>query len=91
MIHIMDYGISASDNCFLVGSVIMRKDKVTGEERETISNPAYATSLKGAFEIIRKKILLEAVRNLDCDLESAVKVIQQKEDEFQVLLNKIKW
>ena len=91
MIRIMDYGISANDTCFTVGKVKTSTNKNTGETSEVISSPAYTTTIKGAFEIIRKKLLQETVQSLDCDLAEAIKVIKEKEEEFYSLLSKIKW
>ena len=91
MIKVMGYGIAASDSCYLVGKVTKSKDKTTGEEKETISNPAYATNFKGALEIVRRKILLEKVRDLDCDLDKAIEAVKATENQFNSLLEKIKF
>lgn len=91
MIHIMNYGIAANDSCFTVGKVTKVVDKKTGEEKETISNAAYCSTIRSAFEIVRRHIIREAVKECDCNLEEAVKIISEKEQEFYTLLNKIRW
>ena len=91
MIKVMGYGVTASDACYLVGKVTKSRDKTTGEEKETISNPAYATNFKGALEIVRRKILLEKVRDLDCDLDKAIEAVKATENQFYSLLEKIKF
>ena len=91
MIKVMGYGITASDACYLVGKVTKSRDKTTGEEKETISNPAYATNFKGALEIVRKKLLLECVRNQDGELVEAIESVKATENQFYSLLEKIKF
>lgn len=91
MIRVMDYGIEAGDNCFQVGKITTSTDKKTGERRDTLSSPAYVTTIRGAFEIIRKKLLLQQVKTLDCGLDEAVHVLKQTEEQFYQLLEKIKW
>lgn len=91
MIHIMNYGIAANDSCFTVGKVTKVVDKKTGEETETISNPAYSTTFRGAVEIIRRKLLLETVRSQDGELAEAIEAVKATEHKFYSLLEKIKF
>lgn len=90
MIRIGDYGIDVSDKCYTVGKVSKITDKKTGEEKEYLINPSYATSFAFALKCVRKAMHREAIGNTDGDLNAAIEAIQKADAMFESLLKKIK-
>ena len=94
MIHIGDYGIDVSDKCYTVGKIsnikVKKDGKETGEEREYLINPSYATSFAFALKCVRKAMHREAIGNTDGDLNAAIEAIQKADTMFESLIKKIK-
>lgn len=93
MIKIGDYGIDVSDKCYAVGRISkikVRKAGVeTGEERDYLINPSYATSFAFALKCVRKAMHRDAIGNTDGDLNAAIKAIQTADAMFESFLEKI--
>lgn len=90
MIHIGDYGIDVSDKCYTVGKVSKITDKKTGEEKEYLINPSYATSFAFALKCVRKAMHREAIKNTDGDLNAAIEAIKRCDERFERMISKIK-
>ena len=92
MIHVIGkYGIEVSDKCYAAGKVGKQIDKKTGAEVEYIQNPAYCTSVQSALNAIRKRMQMDALRNMDCDLETATNKIRALDERFEQMIEKIKF
>lgn len=90
MIRVIDkYGIDASDRCYEVGKIGKTTDKKTGEVKEYIANASYVSSLQQALKVIRKKMHLEAIKNIDGDLHAAIEVIKKADERFEELIKDI--
>lgn len=92
MIRIVDkYGIDVSDKCYVAGKIGKQIDKKTGSEIEYIQNPAYCTSVQSALNAIRKRMQMDALRNMNGDLETATNKIRALDERFEQMIEKIKF
>lgn len=89
MIRIGKYGIDASDRCYCVGKLYKITNKKTGEEIEYISNGRYYGTLKGALSSIRKDMHLEAIMNMNGDLQAAIEALRKADEQFEKLISGI--
>lgn len=96
MIHVLGkYGIEVSDKCYAAGKI--GKTKVTDKktdvttEVDCIQNPAYCTSFQSALKAIRKRMQMDALKNIDGDLEAAVNEIRALDERFEKMIEKIKF
>lgn len=94
MIHVLGkYGIEVSDKCYAAGKI--GKQKVTDKntkittEIDYIQNPAYCTSIQSALKAIRKRMQLDALKNIDGELETAINEIRALDERFEKLIEKI--
>lgn len=85
------YGIDVSDKCYVAGKIGKQIDKKTGAEVEYIQNPAYCTSVQNALNAIRKRMQMDALRNAECDLETATNKIRALDEHFGQMIEKIKF
>lgn len=85
------YGIEVGDKCYAAGKVGKQLDKKTGVEVDYIQNPAYCTSVQNAIDAIRKRMQMDALRNMDCDLETATNKIRALDERFEQMIEKIKF
>lgn len=83
------YGVEVGDKCFTIGKVSKQTNKNTGETSEVLTNPGYYTSLAGSLEGIRKRMQLEALKDLDGTLEAAVEAVKAVDARFEALIGKI--
>lgn len=92
MIRVVDkYGIEVGDKCYAAGKIGKQTDKKTGKEIEYIQNPAYCTSVRSALKAIRKRMQLDALKNMDCALETAINEIRALDERFEKLVENIKF
>ena len=96
MIHVLGkYGIEVSDKCYAAGKI--GKQKITDKntkittEVDCIQNPAYCTSFQSALKAIRKRMQMDALKNIDGDLEAAVNVIRTLDERFEKMIERIKF
>ena len=90
MIHVLGkYGIEVSDKCYAAGKIGKQTDKKTGVEFDYIQNPAYCTSIQSALKAIRKRMQLDALKNIDGELETAINEIRALDERFEKLIKKI--
>lgn len=92
MIHVLGkYGIEVSDKCYAAGKIGKQTDKKTGVEFDYIQNPAYCTSIQSALKAIRKRMQLDALKNIDGELEMAINEIRVLDERFERLIGKVKF
>ena len=94
MIRVIDkYGIEVSDKCYAAGKIGKTKvtDKKTNVTTEVIciQNPSYCTSVQSALKAIRKRMQMDALKNIDGDLETAVAAIRALDERFEKMVEKI--
>lgn len=85
------YGIEASDKCYAAGKIGKMIDKKTGKETEYIQNPAYCTSVSSALKAVRKRMQIDSIKNMDCDLETAINEMRKLDERFNKLIEKIEF
>lgn len=89
------YGIEVSDKCYAAGKI--GKQKVTDKntkittEVDYIQNPAYCTSVRNALNAIRKRMQMDALKNVDGDLETAINEMRTLDERFEKMIEKIKF
>lgn len=83
------YGIEVSDKCYAAGKIGKQTDKKTGKEFDYIQNPAYCTSVQSALKAIRKRMQMDALKNIDGDLETAINEIRALDERFEKMVEKI--
>lgn len=96
MIRVIDkYGIEVGDKCYAAGKIgkqkVTDKNTKTTTEVEYIQNPAYCTSVRSALKAIRKRMQLDALKNMDCALETAINEIRALDERFEKLVENIKF
>lgn len=90
MIHVLGkYGIEVGDKCYAAGKIGKQTDKKTGQEFDYIQNPAYCTSIQSALKAVRKRMQMEALKNTDGELETAINEIRALDERFEKLIEKI--
>lgn len=89
------YGIEVGDKCYAAGKI--GKQKVTDKntkittEVDYIQNPAYCTSVQSALKAIRKRMQMDALKNIDGDIETAINEIRAIDERFEKMVEKIKF
>lgn len=96
MIRIGPYGINISDRCFEVGKITVRTvkktDKDTKETAETkeeyLNNPGYYFTMDTALKAVRKRMLIDAIKDYDGDLMDAIALVKACDRDFSRLVKR---
>lgn len=87
---IYDYGIDVSDHCYAVGKIIANKktrNDGTVVTYETIQHPAYFATFEQCLKWLAERLRADSVRNIDCDLKTALRVMAEAEKRLGVALS----
>lgn len=83
MIKVIDKWVIDTDGKQYVGGKLAKRvNNTTGETEEYIQQPFYHTTFAGCIKAISARLRMEAIKNIDGDLEAATKAIQAADNRL---------
>lgn len=81
-----EYGISSDEYQYIIGKISKTKDKITGEEKESLRDPVFVKTIEQCFRHIVEVKRLKEIKDCD-DWEELVERFKKINEELDMELN----